>query len=115
RDDGRAPRACQRVASTAFSMILTVARGCESITACEALTSVIRAPARLDMNRCWAGVIARSWRGIRLQDGMPRHAVAVVGAAAAAAAIGLCVAASTEAGRRGRSAAKVARKASRLM
>ena len=59
--------------STALRISCVTASGCETMDACDAVTSSIRAFPRSAMNRCPAGGMARSWGPSRYHDGMERH------------------------------------------
>ena len=87
-------------------MIRVVPPGREICGTCEALTSVVCAPARLAMNRCVAGGMARSWLATRYQDGMDFHAGVPEGLPKASSENGLCVANMRLVVLGGRSAAK---------
>jgi hypothetical protein len=79
------------------------ASGWDTMDACEAATSSIRALARSAMNRCPAGGMARSSVPSRYHDGMDRHPGGPEGVAAAAPLQGRWVATITLAVGRARS------------
>lgn len=61
------------VFSTALRISCVTASGCETMDACDAATSSIRAFPRSAMNRCPAGGMARSSVPSRYHDEMDRH------------------------------------------
>ncbi len=76
------------VAAAAGSISSATSSGREISDRCEASTSSIVAPARSAMRRCAAGVIVLSSVPRSYQEGIVFHAVAVVGALAAASESG---------------------------
>jgi hypothetical protein len=63
-------RPYQRTDFAASRMMSTTRSGCEYITTCDELTSVMRASARFAMNSWVAGGMALSWVVTRYQDGI---------------------------------------------
>src|SRR5215203_2290045 len=63
------------VSSTALRISRVTTSGCDTMDACEAAASSIRAFPRLAMNRCPAGGMARSSVPSRYHDGIERHVI----------------------------------------
>jgi hypothetical protein len=85
------------VSSTALKISRVTASGCDTMDACEAVASSIRAFPRSAMNRCPAGGMAWSSVPTKYQEGMDRHPGGPEGVAAPAALRGRWVAAITAA------------------